>query len=105
MGQRITKLSLRYRDWYPPEVLAQQPASAATDLFLAARCMVYLAGGDPLSNRMPEAVLTPMHRFFDACVLESVRMRPDDAWGLLEDFDDLLWRLYGPPKFHPLSLT
>jgi hypothetical protein len=32
-------------------------------------------------------------------------MRPDDAWALMEDFDDLLYALYDPPKFHELTLT
>ena len=32
-------------------------------------------------------------------------MRPDDAWALMEDFDELLHALYGPPNFHELTLT
>jgi hypothetical protein len=105
IGQRIQTVPTRYKDWYPPEVLKKQPACAATDLFLAARCMVYLAGGDPLANGMPAAVPLPMQRFFATCLLERPRTRPDDAWTLLDDFDELLQELYGPPKFHPLTLT
>ena len=80
-------------------------ASPATDLFLAARCLVYLAGGDPLTNRMPDAVPPPMRRFIRTCLLESASMRPDDAWALMEDFDGLLRAVYGPPAFHELTLT
>lgn len=105
VGQRIENVSGRYLDWYPVEVQRQRPASPATDLYLAARCLVYLAGGDPVTNRMPDTVPLPMRRFLDTCLLESATMRPDDAWALLEDFDELLRALYGPPKFHPLSLT
>jgi hypothetical protein len=101
----IRDVPARYRDWYPAEVRRGQPAGPATDLFLAARCLVYLAGGDPVTDRMPEAVPPAMRRFFGACLLESPRMRPDDAWGLLEDFDGLLRALYGPPSFHQLTLT
>jgi hypothetical protein len=104
-GRRIKSVPARYKDWYPPEVLHEQPAGPATDLFLAARCLVYLAGGDPVTNRMPEAVPPPMRRFLTTCLLESASMRPDDAWALLEDFDELLHALYGPPKFHELTLT
>jgi serine/threonine protein kinase len=104
-GQRITTVPPRYQDWYPAEVPHQQAASPATDLFLAARCLVYLAGGDPATNRMPEAVPAPMRRFLKTCLLKSASMRPDDAWALLEDFDDLLHALYGPPRFHELTLT
>jgi hypothetical protein len=104
-GQRIRTVPDGYRDWYPAEVQQQRPASPATDLFLAARCLVYLAGGDPLTNWMPDSVPLPMRRFLGTCLLESARMRPDDAWALLEDFDELLQGLYGPPKFHELTMT
>ena len=104
-GRRIRAVPARYRDWYPAEVHHQRPAGPATDLFLAARCLVYLAGGDPVTNRMPDAVPRPMRRFVKTCLLESASMRPDDAWELMEEFDDLLRALYGPPKFHELTLT
>jgi hypothetical protein len=103
-GRPIRTIPTRYRDWFPPEALGKQPAGQATDLFLAARCIVYLAGGDPVTNWMPEAVLQPLQRFLTTCLLESTCMRPDDAWALLEDFDELLRRQYGPPKFHELRV-
>jgi hypothetical protein len=104
-GQRIDRLVEDYREWYPPEVAAKRPVSAATDLFLATRCMIYLAGGDPVRDRMPEAVPAPMQRFFQTCLLTGAAMRPDDAWKLMDEFQDLLRRLYGPPRFHHLSMT
>jgi serine/threonine protein kinase len=104
-GRRLKGVPARYRDWYPPEVLHGRPVGPATDVFLAARCVVYLAGGDPVTNRMPEAVPPPLRRFLAACLLESARMRPDDAWALQDDFDGLLRDLYGPPEFHELTLT
>jgi serine/threonine protein kinase len=105
IGGRIRTVPSRYTDWYPPEVPNKRPVGPATDLFLVARCLVYLAGGDPLTNRMPESVPLPMRRFIATCLLESPRMRPDDAWALQEEFDGLLRSLYGPPKFHELTLT
>ena len=99
-GQAVMAVSTQYRDWYPPEVWKKQPASAATDLFLAARCMTYLAGGDPVRDEMPVTVPAAMQRFFKSCLLEGARMRPADAWALLDEFDALLRQLYGPPKFH-----
>jgi hypothetical protein len=82
----------------------KQPASPATDVFLAARCLIYLAGGDPVANRMPDTVPAPMQRFVKACLLEGPKMRPE-AWKLLDELDELLRRLYGPPKFHELTMT
>jgi serine/threonine protein kinase len=103
--QRIRTVPARYQDWYPGEVQHQRPASPSTDLFLAARCVVYLAGGDPLTNGMPDSVPPPMRRFLQTCLLERASMRPGDAWALIEDFDELLYALYGPPRFHELTLT
>lgn len=100
-----TPTAADYRGWYPVEVQRRQPVGPATDLFLAARCVLYLAGGDPLTNRWSDHVPLQMQRFLNTCLLESARMRPDDAWALQDDFDRLLQGLYGPPKFHPLSLT
>jgi hypothetical protein len=104
-GRRIKNVPTRFKNWYPPEVQRKRPADTATDLFLAARCMVYVAGGDPMTNWMPDSVPLPMRRFFTTCLLESVRMRPADAWALHEEFDELLRRLYGSPRFHELIIT
>jgi serine/threonine protein kinase len=100
-GRPIAVVPTRYRDWYPPEVLQRRPASPATDLFLAARCLIHLAGGSPPGAALPE----PMRRFLRTCLLERPGMRPQDAWGLLDEFDVLLRRLYGPPQFLPLVMT
>jgi hypothetical protein len=104
-GQQIKNIPKKYKEWYPPEVLHKRPAGPATDLFVAARLMVYLAGGDPVTSWMPETVPLAMRQFFSTCLLESARMRPDDAWAVMEDYDELLHRLYGPPKFIDLTLT
>jgi hypothetical protein len=102
-GRPVKALCPRYQSWYPPEVHRAEPVSGAADVFLAARCMSYLAGGDPLGEMWPEAVPPPMRRFFETCLLEGPRMRPA-AWELIDDFDRMLGRLYGPPKFHPLIM-
>ena len=36
---------------------------------------------------------------------EAFHSAADDAWALMGDFDKLLRALYGPPKFHELTLT
>jgi hypothetical protein len=102
---QITVVPRKYLDWYPREVQQKQRALPATDIFLAARSMVYLAGGDPLANWLPDTVPLPMQRFLASCLLPGARMRPDDAWALADEFDGLLYRLYGPPRFHELTLT
>ena len=103
-GQSIA-IPTRYGDWYPIEAHQDRRVGPTGDMFLAARCLVYLAGGDPRTNELPESVPASIRRFLQTCLLESPSMRPDDAWQLLEEFDDLLKGLYGPPTFHELTLT
>ena len=104
-GQRLSRLSARYRGWYPPEVVKQQPVAVATDLYLAAKCIVYLAGGDPRTDALPDHVPEPLRRFVGTLLLPGLRMRPDDAWAVLDDFARLLRQVYGPPLFVELALS
>lgn len=103
LGQPLTVVPAEFKAWYPPE--ARQGAVAATDIYLAARSLVYLAGGLPQSGRPPSAVPAPLWRFVQACLLESPRMRPHDAGSVHDEFDDLLHDLYGPPQYVQLALS
>jgi hypothetical protein len=103
-GQLLRTGPARYLDWYPPEVRRHEPAGPATDIYLAARCLVELAGGDPAAGRMPDSVPAALAAFVRSCLLEGPRMRPDDAWGLLDELDELLRDLYGPPRYHRLVM-
>jgi hypothetical protein len=53
-----------------------------------------------MGDRAPAA----LRRFADGCALPALRARPDDAWRLLGELDDVLERLYGPRKFRPFIL-
>jgi serine/threonine protein kinase len=103
-GQRILTGPAKYLDWYPAEVRRKEAAVPATDIYLAAKCLVYLAGGDPVSGRMPDTLPRALGASLRSCLLEGPRMRPDDAWGLLDEFDELLFDLYGPPKYRRLEM-
>jgi hypothetical protein len=104
VGRPLRTGSAAYLDWYPAEVRRREPAGPATDIGLAARCVAYLAGGDPTTGRMPESVPRAIGAFVRSCLLEGPRMRPDDAWDLLDEFDELLHDLYGPPAYHRLEM-
>ena len=85
----------RHRDRYPPEVLAREPATEATDIHLASLCMAELMG-----DRAPHA----LRAFIVGSTLPEERRRPHDAWRLLAELDDVLDRRYGPRTFRPLHL-
>lgn len=103
-GEVTKTISARYRDWYPPEVLAKKTVFAGTDVYMAAKCMVYLAGGDIATGETP-GLPKAMGRFLKSLLAEGQLMRPDEPWNLYEDFSDLLKSLYGPPKFHHLAMA
>lgn len=78
-------------DWgffYPEEIPAKEPPSPATDIAMAAYSMAYM-------SNLPR----PMRAFFRGCVLQKQRMRPQNAWSLLKEFDELLEQIGEP--FHP----
>ncbi len=85
-----------YQDWYPAEVTDRRPAGPGTDIAMAARCMTWLMG-----RRAPGELLA----FAGGCQQRLLRARPDDAWRLLGELDEVLHRLYGPRTFRPFTLN
>ena len=83
----------RHKDDYPPEVVKHRTATPATDIHLATKLMTRL-------TEMPP----PMRRFADGCTYDNPRMRPQDAWRLLGELDELLHQLYGPRTFRPFVI-
>ncbi len=105
LGQRLDFVPTAYRDWFPPEALARGRVGPATDIYLAAKCLIYLGGGDPVAERWPATMPQPMRQFLETCLYPAPRMRPQDAWKLHEEFDALLLRLFGSPKYHRLVMA
>jgi hypothetical protein len=94
-GLPLSARVARHRDDYPPEVAAKRPATPATDIHLATGTIRRLIG-----DRMPQR----MRRFADGCMQAAPRMRPQDAWRLLAELDELLDHLYGPRRFRPFAM-
>lgn len=103
-GKPISAISNPYEKWYPPEIFDKQPPLFGHDIYMGAKCMVYLLGGDPLSGDMPAGVPPRMGRYFKWCMQAGGRSRPQDAWKLLEEFDDILESLYGPRRFREFKM-
>jgi hypothetical protein len=94
----------RFKDWYPPECRRKDRATPSMDIYLAAKTLVYLAGGNPSHGAMPGRIPGAIRRFVRGCLFDSPGMRPRDAWELHAEFSDLLDRVYGPPKYHHLEM-
>jgi hypothetical protein len=45
-----------------------------------------------------------LRRFAAGCSYDAPSMRPEDAWHLLAEFDELLEDLYGPRRFRAFAM-
>lgn len=105
VGRPLTFAPTRFKDWYPPECRLRQPVTPSVDIYLAAKSLVYLSGGDPLGNVIPARIPAGIRRFLKGCVLESPDMRPQDAWETHHEFSELLEKVYGPPRYQRLVMS
>jgi len=94
-GAPLPAIVARHRNRYPPEVLRGQPAGQDADIWLATSCLTDLIG-----DQMP----APLAAFARGCMLASPGRRPQDAWLLLGELDEVLGRLYGPRRFRPFQM-
>lgn len=94
-GEPVPAIVRRYRDWYAPEIAARGRPTPGSDIYLATRVMTALLG-----HRAPE----PLRAFARGCLLPAPAARPDDAWQLLAELDEVLGNLYGPRRFTPFAL-
>jgi serine/threonine protein kinase len=83
--------------YYPPEVaIDHKPvAGPTTDLYMAAEVLRRMGGKN---------IPTRMQRFAKGCAQIRVKDRPQDGWGLLKEFEEMLYDLYGAPKFNVMVL-
>lgn len=103
-GEKIKTIEGAYRDWYPLEVIEKDEVLPGTDIFCAVRCMVYLIGGDPTTGYLGNEIDKRLRSFFRGCTFASVKKRPQDAWDLLDEFNELIEMLWGPRRFRPFSM-
>ncbi len=101
---RVKAISAGWKEFYAPEILKKEVVSPSTDIYMAAKCAVYLLGGDVKTGQMPASVPAPIQGFIKSCILASPKGRPQDAWDLHEEFDGLLSKLVGKPTYRELSM-
>ena len=103
-GERIRAVVAAYEQWYPPEVYAKKLPTPGLDIFMGARCVAYLLGGDPLTGELPASVPPALQAFFRGCLMQTPAYRPQNAWALLDEFTHLIERLWGPRTFRPFTM-
>jgi serine/threonine protein kinase len=99
-GEYINAISSAYREWYPEEVFAREEPTPGLDISMAAKCMLYLLNGNVYECTTPETVPWQLRNYLKGCTLPRPQQRPQDASVLLDEFDALIERLWGPRRFH-----
>ena len=99
-GEYISAISSTYREWYPEEVFTREIPTPALDISMAAMCMLYLLNGNPHKHTAPDTIPWQIQNYFKACTLPRPQQRPQDVAILLNEFDALIERLWGPRTFH-----
>ncbi len=77
-----------------PEVYKTGEVGPWTDIYSLGKSMIWLLGGDPVSNHMPDSVHPKVQRFLLNTVREKPQARPQDAWQLYQAqirLKDSLW--------------
>lgn len=92
IGGKVPAIVSGDRVMYAPEILAKRTVTAATDIFMAARCVQRMVGA---STRIP----TYFRNFMRGCALDSQSARPQSALDLHQEFKEHMARHYGPKKY------
>lgn len=100
----VRAMSKVYEVFYAPEILDRKSPTAATDIYMAAKCFIHLLGGDVRTNKVPDAVPKEIQDFLAQSLVPLPNMRPQDAWEVHEKFDQLLLSLVGKPTYRRLNM-
>lgn len=95
---KIKLMSKSSEGYYAPEIFSREDAKSATDIYMSARCMIRLLGGktvENLTHQVPDSV----KRILKVCTVSDVNKRPQDAWVVRDEFDDILEKLYGKRSY------
>lgn len=96
-GQKVKAMSPPWRDCYPQEIPLKMAVDPSTDIYMAAKCMIYLVAQN--SSAIPRRI----NGLLQACLLAQ-RNRLSDAAEVHKEFSEILVALYGPRTFREFEM-
>lgn len=99
LGEKVKAISPRWADFYPPEIIHKRPVTPATDIFMAAKCIIYVLGGEPKTDVMPSNIPPYLTNFLKSCVFKNQASRPQEVKVLYDYFKEHMEKHYGPKKY------
>jgi predicted Ser/Thr protein kinase len=86
-------------DYSPPEAKERKPPLPSSDLYSLGKAMIYAAGGDPADKSLPASIDPRIQRFLRYFAYESPLGRPQDAWDMYKQVDNLRKEVFGKHEF------
>ncbi len=99
-GAKLKAWCPSFESFYAPEILSKKTLGPVTDLYMGAKTMVYLLGGDVDSNIFPPSVPVDLAQNFMLCLEKNPSKRPDNLQSYFNSFVKTIEKLYGKPKYH-----
>jgi len=97
-GDLLPAISRNWKPFYLDEVLTTRAVNPATDVAMAARCVLAAAG----AKSFDRASMLPGK--LARLLVDSARGLYDDAWSLIDGLAQVSLNCYGPPSYHPIPM-
>ncbi|MBL7058056.1 serine/threonine protein kinase [Patescibacteria group bacterium] len=92
------------KDYSAPEVKDKASPLPSADMYSLGKTMMYLLGGDVLTNEMPSCVDIRLQRLIRYFVLGSPYGRASDAWQTRHHLREIRREVFGPDRFREFRM-
>lgn len=88
-GEVVKYISPEWQEFYAPEILEKKPVDEATDIFMVAKTISYLAGDLPKQ----------LQNYLRSLMIKSQKSREHDALLIYKELGELYEEIWGKPVF------
>ena len=102
IGSRVKAISSTHRDFYAPEILAKEPVTPATDIYMSAFSVWMLIPPQHYVDvsKVPRRIIGLLR----ACMLQRPAARYTDVHDVYSELSAILKEVYGPPAFRVFAM-
>ena len=105
-GTRLNIWCPQYKDFYPPEIINKsgaQKVGRRSELYMAAKTMQYLTGGNVTTNKFPDSIPAELGNCIAKCFVTDYASRPATAGFHFDEFNTVANKVYDK-KYHDFIL-
>jgi hypothetical protein len=97
---RLSAWVPEWGDFYAPEIINKKPLGPWTDLYMGAKTMLYLVGGNTNKDIFPDSIPKEISFAIAQCLNTDPNDRPQSIGKYFEFFTEQIRKVYGAPKWH-----